>query len=71
MSYRILVKADNSGKWASNALRFATEVEAERWVRDLASRWTLVLDAAVEHSEDPVNTLMGEDGTIVYLDIHN
>jgi hypothetical protein len=36
------VIADSSAQWTGNALRFATREEAERYVFDLAMRWTFV-----------------------------
>jgi len=55
MSYAPEVQTDNSGKWTGNALRFATEAEAQAWVLDLTLRWTLVRDARAVESTDPVN----------------
>jgi hypothetical protein len=55
MSYKPEVIADSSGKWVSNALRFATREEAEAQVHDLMMRWTLVRDTRVVESDDPVN----------------
>ncbi|MEK9735992.1 MAG: hypothetical protein VW239_01550 [Candidatus Nanopelagicales bacterium] len=55
MSYAPEVQTDSSGKWAGNALRFATEAEADAWAADLAMRWTLVRDIRVVESPDPVN----------------
>lgn len=49
------VQTDNSGKWYGNALRFATEAEADAYAADLAMRWTLVRDIRVVESADPVN----------------
>jgi hypothetical protein len=54
-SFACEVIADSSGKWAGNALRFATEAEAQTYVNDLARRWTLVREARVVESDDPVN----------------
>jgi hypothetical protein len=54
MSWRIAFVADNSGQWLINGLRFTKE-EAEANVADLAMRWTMVTDTAVEESDDPVN----------------
>lgn len=54
MSYKAEVIADNSGKWVSNSLRFATEAEAERYVKDLAMRWMSVRDMRVVQCDDPV-----------------
>jgi len=56
MSYRPEVIADNSGKWCPNGLRFRTREGAERYVRDLAWRWTLVRDTRVVECSDPVGT---------------
>jgi hypothetical protein len=53
-SYKPEVIADSSGKWATNALRFATEAEALAFGDDLASRWTLVRDYRASESPDPV-----------------
>jgi len=55
MSFKPEVIADGSGKWAGNALRFATRKEAEDWVADLALRWTLVRETRViETPDEPV-----------------
>jgi hypothetical protein len=40
--FKVQVIADNSGKWAGNGMRYATEEEAKTAARDLASRWMLV-----------------------------
>jgi hypothetical protein len=55
ISYAPEVIADNSGKWCGNALRFATEAEAQANVRDLAARWYLVRETRVVESHDPIN----------------
>jgi hypothetical protein len=56
MSFAAEVIADSGGKWAGNALRFATREEAEIYVADLARRWTLVTDTrVVEWPEEPAN----------------
>jgi len=49
------VIADSSGTWTGNALRFATEAEAQAWVKDLSMRWFLVRETRVVTSPDPVN----------------
>lgn len=49
------VIADSSGKWAGNALRFATHAEAFEWARGLSYRWILVRDYRAVESDDPVN----------------
>lgn len=40
--------------WAGNALTFASEEEAERYVRDLAFRWTVVRLARVVPTSTPL-----------------
>jgi len=55
MSWKSEVIADNSGKFAGNALRFASKEEAERYVRDLSMRWLAVRDTRVVESDEPVN----------------
>jgi hypothetical protein len=54
MSFKAEVIADGSGKFCSNGLRFATELEAMRYAQDLASRWTLVREWRVVISDDAV-----------------
>jgi hypothetical protein len=54
MSYKPEVKADNSGEWVGNNLRFATEGEAKQYVTDLAGRWTSVRETRVVESAEPV-----------------
>jgi hypothetical protein len=54
MSWKPEVIADSGGKWAGNALRFATREEAEWQVYDLSMRWLAVRDIRVVESEDPV-----------------
>ena len=41
--------------WASNALRFATKIEAEKAGRELLSRWYVPIDSRAAESNDPVN----------------
>lgn len=67
LSYKPEVIADNSGKFAGNALRFATREEAEANVRDLAMRWTSVRETRVVESDDPVN-YRWENGRLVPLE---
>jgi hypothetical protein len=55
MSFKPEVIADSSGKWAGNALRFATREEAEGNVQDLMMRWFAVRETRVVESGDPVN----------------
>ena len=63
MSYAPQVVADGSD-WSGNGLRFATEAEAQEWVRGLSVRWTLVRDTRVVESSDPVNHRL-VDGQVV------
>ena len=44
-----------SGKWATNALRFATREEAEKAGVELLSRWFVPTDSRAAESNDPVN----------------
>jgi hypothetical protein len=55
MSYKPEVIADDSGKFAGNALRFETEREAEEYVKDLWRRWVLVRETRVIESDDAVS----------------
>ena len=54
-SWRPEVIADETGKWAANALRFATEAEAKLSAGDLAMRWMLVRKWRAAPSDEPVN----------------
>lgn len=56
VSWAAEVVADSSGKFCGNGLRFATQLEAETYAIDLASRWTLVRDWRVVQSIVPVNS---------------
>ena len=47
--------------WTSNALRFATAEEADRYGVDLAMRWTAVRDIRTVESDDPVNYVIEND----------
>lgn len=55
MSFKAEVIADNSGKWVSNGCVFATREEAQGYVDDLWSRWTLVRERRVVESTEEVN----------------
>lgn len=55
MSWKPEVQTDSTGKWYSNALRFATEEEAEISAKDLMARWMLVTACRAAPSDDPVN----------------
>ena len=64
MSYAPEVRTGTDPKWYGNALRFATEQEAENNVRNLASRWLLVTDTRVVESDEPVNYRWTIDGLV-------
>jgi len=53
-SWKAEVIADDTGKWVSNALRFATKEQAEHYVRDLSLRWFAVRETRVVESDDDV-----------------
>jgi hypothetical protein len=50
-----VITVSDPGHWVGNALRFATQPEAEASARDLAARWTAVVDWRVVGSTDAVN----------------
>lgn len=52
-SFASEVIADSSGKFCGNGLRFATAEEAERYVNNLAMRWTAVRETRVVPTQDP------------------
>ena len=54
MAWKAEVVADRTGKWCGNQLRFASQAEAEGYVRDLMMRWTLVVNTRAVESNDPV-----------------
>lgn len=66
MSFAPQSIADDSGKWAGNALRFATREEAAGWNFGLELRWTLVRETRVVESPDPVNATF-RDGRLELL----
>jgi hypothetical protein len=57
---------DPPGDWSSNAVRMATRIEAETYVRDLFCRWTAVRDYRVVESDDPVSARL-VDGRLEFL----
>lgn len=56
------------GKWAGNAIRFATKEEAELYGIDLLLRWFVPTDSRAVESADPVNYRRLESGGIVQVD---
>ena len=61
-SFKPEVIADSSGKWCSNALRFATEAEARAYVDNLAGRWFLVRQTRVVPCDDEPTYKWVDDG---------
>lgn len=64
-SYAPQVRTGNDPKFYGNALRFATQAEAEANVADLANRWMLVVATQVAESDDApthtyVNGVLGD-----------
>jgi hypothetical protein len=53
MSYKVEVLVDN--KWSTNAVRFATELEARAAGQELLMRWSVPVDSRPAVSNDPVN----------------
>ncbi len=51
--YRVVILADNSGKYAANGLEFDTTEEARAYARDLFSRWLGAKEWAVMPLEVP------------------
>ncbi len=49
--YRVLIRAKGEAEFVGNALRFDSEAEAERYARDLYSRWTAVEEWRVIEEE--------------------
>jgi hypothetical protein len=70
VSFKAEVIADGTGNWCGNALRFATQAEAEAYVSDLMWRWTAVRNTRVIVVNDPV-TAEWKDGRLVNLKVSN
>ncbi len=56
-----------SGEWCSNALRFETEAEADRYATDLFMRWTQPSDKRTVACDDPVTARFPEGGRLEHL----
>jgi hypothetical protein len=54
-SYKVEVIADNSGKWASNGMRYSSEAAAKDAGQSLSWRWTAVREWRVVESDDAPN----------------
>lgn len=67
MSFKIEVKTSDP-EWSGNALRFATQPEAEGYAKDLYGRWMAVKETrVVEVVDEPVNYTFTE-GRLVRLE---
>ena len=55
MSFKPVVRVGIDPKWYCNSLAFATRKEAQHSADELMSRWSLVVEAGVEESDEPVN----------------
>jgi hypothetical protein len=49
-----------SESWATNSLRFATQVEAEKAGAELLSRWYVPIKSRAAQSEDAVNYIFDD-----------
>ena len=65
-SWKPEVIVDSTGKWYTNALRFATCEEARANVENLAMRWLAVREWRASECDDPV-THAWRDGELVQL----
>ena len=55
MSWKTAVKVRGESGWSYNALRFATQEEAEAYGEDLYRRWLLVERCEAQETDEPVN----------------
>jgi len=55
MSYKVEMKADETGNWIPNGMTFASHDEAYEYGMDLWARWGAVTDMRVVESENKVN----------------
>lgn len=68
MSWKPAVKTIGNGdNWSYNALCFATKDEALASAKDLANRWTLVVEYDAHESTDPVNYKLVDNGVGLVL----
>jgi hypothetical protein len=61
IEFKVYVLADQSGKYATNALKFNSIEEAVEYAKDLYSRWTLVTDWAIIPTTECDGGMMLED----------
>ena len=56
---------DDHGRWVTNALRFATKDEAERYGADLGMRWlAMPWPARAAEADEPVNYRLTDDNVL-------
>jgi len=67
MSWGIELKADDSGEWESDPLRFETKQEALAYARDLELRWAAVRDKRIVESDEPANSRWTRQGVTQIL----
>jgi hypothetical protein len=67
-SFKLMVKGVGDTLYVSNACRFATAEEVERYGQNLLSRWFGADDCKVEPSDDEVNYVADEYGNVEMLE---
>lgn len=70
MSFKVLCwdTSDQGSAGVSNALRFATKEEGEKYGFDLSMRWTALVRYSVAESADPVNYVWRDGRAIAYCE---
>ena len=68
MSWKLLVKSNETEKWYSNGLRYATKKEVEARLSKLKELWNIPWETRVAQSDEPVNA-KHENGTITILEL--
>lgn len=68
MSWKPEVRVGSEKGFYGNSLRFATEDEAQRYAKDLMSRWFSVVETRAVESEEAVNHVLAADGRLVYTE---
>ena len=64
-SWKPEVQIDGTGTWYGNGLRFATQDEAARNAFDLGLRWTAVRKHRAAESDEPVNYVYTDAGSLI------
>jgi hypothetical protein len=68
MSWKPEVRVGSEAGFYGNSLRFGTKDEAERYAKDLMSRWFSVVESRATEVDDPVNHVLAADGRLVYTE---